>query len=859
MTAAASIDNLLTEVYQHLDLRTAAHRWADDDYRVLPVDRQTKRPLIRHGVHDATTDHEQIDLWWDQHPRANVAVAVPDDQVVVDVDAYHGGLETIVGLLAKHGPLPPTKFHVTGGDDGTGTSTHDFFTVEPAARERIKQSSLGTGVDIRVGGKGYVVVHGLHASGRCYVNMTPGVVAAPLPHEWYALIAPEPKSVTSQQEWHDDSASLDNPWLRAKVQNELHLLATCPEGGGRWGSRNQELNNVALNLATYRRIDREWLRGQLISAMESNGYAATDGLHKIEGTINSAFGAADAKPAGKVQPPSQHVGDAAQIDDPYAGSSTASPTPPPGGNPQPLRGQLRQAELLAQEKRDELVHVHGLGWFFWDGQRWAADDRGMCKQGIYEVLRDQWRHAFANPELARELKQCSSATAVRGIAELAAALPEFAATVDDLDADPHLLNVANGTLDLHTGELRPHDPADRLTKVCRGAYHPAASAPRWDAFLARVLPDAAVRGFVQRLFGMALMGEVREHVLPIFTGTGRNGKSVSYKALLFAMGDYAATADPELFMSREGAHPTGEMDLMGRRLVVVSESNKDRRLDEAKMKRLVGGDPIKARYMRKDFVEFMPAHTAVLVTNHLPRVSGDDPATWARIRVIPFDVVIPPHEQDPGLDAKLELEADGILAWAVTGLRDYLDRGLDEPTSVRSATDTYHRDSDAVSRFIADCCEVGANRSATTAELHQAWVAWQQDDGCDPMGLLNFGKAIDAKGFTAKRTRRGAERFGIGIKPPATEFDENSLSSVGTSKEESWDRGNQQDSGDDCDELSGSAHTRAHMTTHSGESPHSSHAVPGGIRVHGPGRCPDCSFHTPTQGHSADCPQKGKP
>jgi hypothetical protein len=162
-----------------------------------------------------------------------------------------------------------------------------------------------------------------------------------------------------------------------------------------------------------------------------------------------------------------------------------------------------------------------------------------------------------------------------------------------------------------------------------------------------------------------------------------NGKSVFYKAIDYALGDYASIDEPDLFMHRDGAHPTGEMDLLGKRRVVVSENDEGRRLAEATMKRLTGGDPITARGMRQNFVTFDPSHTPMLITNHLPKVRGDDLAIWRRLRVIPFDVVIPEAERDPHLSEILRLDADAILTWAVTGYADYSRRGrLDEPPQV---------------------------------------------------------------------------------------------------------------------------------------------------------------------------------
>ena len=125
----------------------------------------------------------------------------------------------------------------------------------------------------------------------------------------------------------------------------------------------------------------------------------------------------------------------------------------------------------------------------------------------------------------------------------------------------------------------------------------------------------------------------------------------------------------------------------------------------------------------------------------LSKPARDDPATWARLRVVPFNVVIPPAEQDTELSAKLELEADGILSWAVAGLRDYLERGLDDPRGVRVATAAYHRDSDALARFIDECCETGSAYQERTSELHAAWVGWQLRDGAEPMSMKAFGQA----------------------------------------------------------------------------------------------------------------------
>ncbi|WP_240498386.1 phage/plasmid primase, P4 family [Williamsia sp. 1135] len=433
------------------------------------------------------------------------------------------------------------------------------------------------------------------------------------------------------------------------------------------------------------------------------------------------------------------------------------------------------AYRLARRFAGELLHVSGIGWHTWDGRRWTCDDDGTARRAVLTVLRDALANALGDKELNADVRRCESAAGISGVLDVASALMPFAATVRDLDSDPYLLNCANGTLNLRTMRMWPHDPSDRITKVCAARYDSDAKGADWSGFLARVLPDVDVRDYLQRLVGVGLLGLVLEHVLAILTGTGANGKGTFYKAVNHALGDYATTAEPDLFMHRQGAHPTGEMDLLGARMVVVSESEKDRRLAEATMKRLTGGDTIRARRMRQDFIEFTPSHTPLLITNHLPKVSGDDPAIWRRLRVIPFDVEIPPAERDKHLDEQLQADADAVLLWAIRGYESYAERqNLAEPPSVLRATEAYHQDSDAIARFIAEECVTSSPAvKATTAKLFEAWTHWAARDGSEALNQKAFGLALDRHGYpVTNRTAAGRWRSGIGVRSDAHESDD---------------------------------------------------------------------------------------
>lgn len=430
------------------------------------------------------------------------------------------------------------------------------------------------------------------------------------------------------------------------------------------------------------------------------------------------------------------------------------------------RGQARMAYRLADAYGDHLMHVHGIGWHAWDGRRWAEDDRGAATRAVLDVLRDALAASLGDSDLRADVRKCESAAGVAGVLDLASALETFAVTVGDLDADPYLLNCANGTLDLRTMQLRPHDPVDRITKVTRGGYDPAATSLEWEGFLVRVLPGEDVRGYLQRLVGLSLLGRVAEHILAIATGTGANGKGTAYGAVLYALGDYGHVAESDLFMSARAnpnAASPAQMGLRGKRLVVVSETEREHRLAAALMKNLTGGDPITARGLHRSPVTFQPSHTSLMVTNYLPKVTGDDPAIWRRIRVIPFDVVIPPQERDNKLGERLELATDAVLSWAVAGYAEYQRRGMDAPPAVVAATEDYHADADALARFLGDCCIVNPHMHVVVSELWGRWCSWRADDGAEEVSQKAFGQYLETRGFRKDKFRGARIRRGIGL------------------------------------------------------------------------------------------------
>lgn len=448
-------------------------------------------------------------------------------------------------------------------------------------------------------------------------------------------------------------------------------------------------------------------------------------------------------------------------DDPYEGCDNG-PTPEEAKPSAPVRhrGQLRMAERFIDEHGDALRFVHGIGWHQWDGCRWAEDkqraDMAAAVITVKTALRDI--HTLEGQErddLYTDVRKSESAAGLEGMIRIASALAPISTPSNALDADPYLFNTPTGTVDLLTGVARPNHRADLITRVSGGSLT-GDSNTEWEGFIKRILPDEDVRAFVQRLFGYAMLGKVTEHVMPIFTGSGANGKGTLRDGVLTAFGDYAIEVDPAILMeSKHERHGAFKMRLRGARLAFCSETEKGKRFAEATMKRLVGGDPIEANLMHKNPITFDPSHTLIMLTNHLPAISGDDPAVWRRILVVPFDVVIPPEERDGGLPERLKLASDAILAWTYDGWRAYQELGLNPPDAVQARTRKYQAESDVLSRFLDDRVIVTPHGTEKARDLFGAWTTWCHANREDAGSEVMFASSLEVRGFEKKRSSSG--------------------------------------------------------------------------------------------------------
>ncbi len=417
-------------------------------------------------------------------------------------------------------------------------------------------------------------------------------------------------------------------------------------------------------------------------------------------------------------------------------------------------------------------------WLVWDGRRWSVDSSGEVHRRAKRTVKEIYREAGgatddeARKALAKHAMRSEAEARIQAMISLAKS--EVPVMPEELDRDPWLLNVLNGTLDLRTGELREHRRDDLLTKLAPVEYSPDAEAPTWAAVLERTIPSEPVREFFKKLCGRAFSGDVSEHVLPVLYGTGANGKSTVLNALLEAAGEYGMQAAPDLLIAKRGNHPTEVADLFGMRFVASIEVEDGRRLAESLVKTLTGGDRVRARRMRQDFWEFAPTHKVFMAVNHKPQVKGSETAIWRRIKLISFTETIPAAEQDKNLPEKLRAELPGILRWAVEGCLEWRREGLQEPTAVTDATAEYRADMDTLAGFFEDCCVIDARLMTPAGSLYEAYKIWCGGAGEHTETQKMFGTRLSERGFVSEKIKRGQHKDrkgwqGIGLRADDSE------------------------------------------------------------------------------------------
>jgi putative DNA primase/helicase len=385
-------------------------------------------------------------------------------------------------------------------------------------------------------------------------------------------------------------------------------------------------------------------------------------------------------------------------------------------------------------------------WIVWRKGSWRLDLKDSL---VTQMAKRVGRRLLILSEdhdeesLFRAGMRAESAPSLANMIKLARGIPGVMVEHEDLDANPYILNCTNGTVDLRTGELLPHNPADLCTQQCPVDYDPTATSELWERCLECWQPDPVMRDYLQREMGAAATGKATE-TLSVHYGLGGNGKSKFFGAVQRVLGPYSVEPHKSLLMvSKHEQHATVIADLFRVRLGVFSETEEKASLNDAQVKNLTGGDRMRCRRMKEDPWSFDPTHTLVMFSNYKPEIHGTDEGIWRRVRLIPWEVKIPKEEIDGDLADKLAAELPAILTWMVEGARRFLaDKQLWAPDKVMVATDEYRNKEDTVGRFVAEMIELDPTARTESSVLNMAHTEWARDSGINEHAIAGHWRKV---------------------------------------------------------------------------------------------------------------------
>lgn len=471
---------------------------------------------------------------------------------------------------------------------------------------------------------------------------------------------------------------------------------------------------------------------------------------------------------------------------------------------------LGQGRMVARTCVGRAVYVPPWKkWVVWDGTRWVneEDSRKTVRAVAHEAIKermdqyqrsmrkflddlpsmpkaDQERKAVSLDAVRKWLTRTQQTERISGAIEEAASMELVRLPHTELNQHPFLLNCRNCTIDLRTGEPKPHDPKDWLTQAAPTEWAPDARCPKWEEFLSGIFAgDMELIGWMQRFLGYCLTGDVREQVFPVLWGGGANGKSLLLDTVRFVLGDEYCSTTPDHFftMSRNDQHPTKLATMYGRRLMYNSELNEMVRLNEEFVKRATGGDPITCRRVCEDNWTFVPTHKLVLITNHEPVIQGVDDAIWRRVKKVPFrvrfwkpddlDFADKPKDAptaDLALSEKLKEEGPGILNWMVRGCLEWQKAGLGSVKAIQEATKEYRGEQNPLKEFFERYFVLDPSEEMLIGDVRRQYEVWCSERRRREVNISAFGKAMTQLGVTKKEP---SKKYYVGLRKRRPEDD----------------------------------------------------------------------------------------
>jgi putative DNA primase/helicase len=404
------------------------------------------------------------------------------------------------------------------------------------------------------------------------------------------------------------------------------------------------------------------------------------------------------------------------------------------------KGSNGSSEELKIREVTDAVHAayEGRLWYHCENFRlyesgyWRKTDQRT--EIVKPILEDfPWLTAAGSNEVVETLKiLCSSPDASNG--------------QDQMQIDQELMRrlicMRNGTLDPITGQLLPHAREYRRLCTLDMDWNPTAQAPRFLQFLDEIWgmeSDFTDRvNFLQEFMGYMLLPSNKFERFLWLTGSGANGKSVLLELMANMVGRENTT-----WVHLDRLNKTAvRASLEGVMLNISTEMNADGTMADGYLKSITSGEPIDAEPKYKAPYSFIPTVKLVAATNHLPRLKDTSGGFARRAVILSCNKVFTKEERDADLGKKLASELDGILVWAVDGLKRLLARNHFAPPPSSDATvQTYRTEADSVAMFNHECldpCSVGT----TSGELYAAYRDFCTTNGFQPTNVAIFGRRL---------------------------------------------------------------------------------------------------------------------
>lgn len=446
----------------------------------------------------------------------------------------------------------------------------------------------------------------------------------------------------------------------------------------------------------------------------------------------------------------------------------------------------------------DLFHYNTKSKYFlyWTGKTWVEDSLNIINKYLVRlsVIMNKDRQSYidkyeeavedGDKEAATEAKEklkaftanikyMRSTKGQEAIKKQIASLREIPVLPTSFNTQEYYLNTDSGVVDLRNGTILPWDKSLMLSMNTKCKVNLKDEPTLWIKFLHQVFQrgngaeekDEKLRAknlketediidIVQQIIGLALTGYTREQKLFILYGSGSNGKSTFINLIANKlMGDYAIKMDSSVLLAKDAGTNSNVQfslaNLVGKRLIITSETDDNERMSEKTVKDMTGDDMVNARELYGKGFEYLPQYNVFMCTNNLPIIRGTDFGIWRRIFIIPFVHTFTGAEKDPDMPRKLEAEKDRILGWCIKGYKKYLDNGarLITPSCISEVVDAYKEDMDVVSRFMAKCCHFHEEERELCTDVYSAYKNWAKDNTDYVMKESNFYKNIRSKGF----------------------------------------------------------------------------------------------------------------